>query len=63
MKCDCGCHCIQCKSTDLESFQVSKTEDDGYFDMHHTCNKCKVHFDHLDGTVFAKCEICKYRTS
>jgi hypothetical protein len=60
MKCDCGCHCIQCKSTDLESFQVGKTEDDGYFDMHHTCNKCKAHFDHLDGTMFSKCEICRY---
>ncbi|CAE6489511.1 conserved hypothetical protein [Candidatus Nitrosotenuis uzonensis] len=60
MKCDCGCHCIRCKSTDLESFQVGNVEQDGYFDMHHTCNSCGAHFDHLDGTIFVKCPICKF---
>ena len=60
MKCDCGCHCIKCKSSDLESFQVGTKESDGYFDMHHTCNKCKTHFDHLEGTTFSKCNVCKY---
>lgn len=60
MKCDCGCHCIKCKSPNLESFQVGKVESDGYFDMHHTCNKCNTHFDHLDGTIFKKCKSCNY---
>ncbi|MFM8658382.1 MAG: hypothetical protein ACKOCQ_00360 [Candidatus Nitrosotenuis sp.] len=60
MKCDCGCHCIKCKSPNLESFQVGKTEADGYFDMHHTCHQCNTHFDHLDGTIYQKCETCKY---
>lgn len=60
MKCDCGCHCIRCKSTDLDSFQVGSVEPDGYFDMHHTCKKCNTHFDHLDGTIFEKCNTCKF---
>ncbi|TBR22824.1 MAG: hypothetical protein EPO63_06745 [Candidatus Nitrosotenuis sp.] len=60
MKCDCGCHCIRCKSTDLESFQTGSAESDGYFDMHHTCKKCHAHFDHLDGTIFDKCDVCRY---
>jgi len=59
----CGCHCINCESTDLESNQVSITEDDGYFDMHHACKKCKTHFDHLEGNVFESCNICDYKTS
>jgi len=59
----CGCHCINCESTDLESKQVSITEDDGYFDMHHTCKKCKIHFDHLEGNIFESCKICNYKTS
>lgn len=59
----CSCHCINCESTDLESNQVSITEDDGYFDMHHTCKKCKTHFDHLEGNVFESCNICDYKTS
>ena len=62
MKCDCGCHCIKCKSTDLESFQVDQADASGYFDMHHTCKKCDTHFDHLEGTTFPKCVICKYKS-
>jgi hypothetical protein len=45
---------------DLESNQVGKREDDGYFDMHHTCKKCNTHFDHLEGDVFDSCENCNY---
>lgn len=60
MKCDCGCHCIKCKSTELESFQVSQPDETGYFDMHHTCKNCNTHFDHLEGTTFSSCPICKY---
>jgi hypothetical protein len=48
----CSCHCIKCGSTDLKSEQVGRIENDGYFDMHHTCRKCNVHFDHLEGCVF-----------
>ena len=58
---DCGCHCIKCKSTELESNRTSIVEKDGYFDMHHTCKKCFVHFDHLDGTIFENCKICNYK--
>jgi hypothetical protein len=29
MKIECGCHCIKCGKTDLESNQVGKTEEDG----------------------------------
>jgi len=29
MKIECGCHCIKCKSTDLESNQIGQTEKDG----------------------------------
>ncbi|MBP2624980.1 MAG: hypothetical protein KAF24_03395 [Nitrosopumilaceae archaeon] len=54
----CGCHCIICKNSMLESKQVGKTEDDGYFDMHHTCKKCKTHFNHLDGQIITNCKIC-----
>jgi len=61
MKFNCGCHCIKCGSMELESNQVGQTEEDGYFDMHHTCNICKTHFDHLDGTVFDSCEICDFK--
>ena len=63
MKIECGCHCIKCKSTDLESNQIGQTEKDGYFDMHHTCNKCKTHFDHLDGEIFSSCEKCDYSSN
>jgi hypothetical protein len=59
----CGCHCIKCGSTDLKSEQVSKIESDGYFDMHHTCRKCNVHFDHLEGDVFDICKVCGYESS
>lgn len=61
MKFNCGCHCIKCGSTDLESNQIGDTEEDGYFDMHHTCNRCKTHFDHLDGTIFDSCTICRFK--
>ena len=54
MKIECGCHCIKCKSTDLESNRISEVEKDGYFDMH---------FDHLDGEIFSHCEKCKYFSS
>ncbi len=57
---NCGCHCIRCNSTSLESNQISKKESDGYFDMHHTCIDCNTHFDHLDGEIFEKCEKCDY---
>jgi len=59
----CGCHCISCGSVELESNQVGKIEDDGYFDMHHTCRKCKTHFDHLEGNILESCNICDYKTS
>ena len=59
----CSCRCISCGSVDLESKQVSESEDDGYFDMHHTCKKCKTHFDHLEGNVFKSCNICGYEIS
>ena len=59
---ECGCHCIKCKSTELESNQVGKIENDGYFDMHHTCKKCNTHFDHLEGDVFDDCKICNYKS-
>jgi len=55
MKIECGCHCIKCKSTNLESNKISIIEKDGYFDMHHTCQQCNVHFDHLDGEIFSSC--------
>ena len=63
MKNECGCHCIKCKSTDLESNRISEVEKDGYFDMHHTCKQCNAHFDHLDGEIFSHCEKCKYFSS
>ena len=52
MKIECGCHCIKCKSTNLESNKIGIIEKDGYFDMHHTCQQCNTHFDHLDGEIF-----------
>jgi len=55
MKIECGCHCINCKSTNLESNKIGMAEKDGYFDMHHTCQQCNVHFDHLDGEIFSSC--------
>ena len=59
MKIECGCHCIKCGSTELESKRVGQIESDGYFDMHHTCKQCSTHFDHLDGETFDDCEKCK----
>ena len=63
MKIECGCHCIKCKSTDLESNRIGEVEKDRYFDMHHTCKQCNTHFDHLDGEIFSHCEKCKYFSS
>lgn len=57
----CGCHCIKCGSTDLLTNQTGKAESDGYFDMHHTCKKCHIHFDHLEGEVLESCKICNYK--
>jgi len=42
MKIECGCHCIKCKNTNLESNKIGITENDGYFDMHHTCQQCNT---------------------
>jgi len=56
----CGCHCIRCGGTALDSEQVGVVEQDGYYDMHHTCRSCGTHFDHLEGTVFKECGICRY---
>ena len=63
MKIECGCHCIKCKSTELESHQVGEVEGDGYFDMHHTCKSCNTHFDHLDGEIFEECQKCDFKVS
>ncbi len=63
MRVECGCHCIRCSSTDLESYRTGKTEEDGYFDMHHTCRRCNAHFDHLEGEIFTECKGCRYPTS
>ena len=60
MKIECGCHCINCKSTNLESNKIGMAEKDGYFDTHHTCQQCNVHFDHLDGEIFSSCLKCNY---
>ncbi len=59
---ECGCRCMMCGSADLKSVRVGATEPDGYFDMHHTCNKCNTHFDHLDGDVFESCKKCDFGT-
>ena len=56
----CGCHCIKCGSMELSSKQVGEVEKDGYYDMHHTCLKCKTHFDHLEGDIFESCEKCGF---
>ena len=60
---DCGCHCIKCGSTKLNSKQVGMIEKDGYFDMHHTCIDCNTHFDHLEGITFEACDVCNYKTN
>jgi len=60
IKIECGCHCIKCKSTNLESNRIGQVEKDGYFDMHHTCKQCNTHFDHLDGEIFSNCQKCNY---
>ena len=60
MKIECGCHCIKCKSTNLESNRIGQVEKNGYFDMHHTCKQCNTHFDHLDGEIFSNCQKCNY---
>ncbi len=63
MKTSCGCHCIKCGNTELDSKRTGPVEDDGYFDMHHTCMKCKTHFDHLEGTIFDSCKKCDYNST
>jgi len=63
MKIGCSCHCIKCRSIDLEANRVGEIEKDGYFDMHHTCKQCNTHFDHLDGEIFLNCEKCGYCSS
>lgn len=57
----CGCRCIKCGGQSLASRQVGRAEADGYYDMHHTCNSCGAHFDHLEGVVFDVCEGCGYK--
>lgn len=59
---ECGCHCIKCNSTELESKQIGKVENDGYSDMHHTCMICNANFDHLEGDIFEDCKICNYKS-
>ena len=59
----CSCHYIKCKSTELESKRIGEIQKDGYFDMHHTCKKCNVHFDHLEGNTFDVCDICNYKAN
>lgn len=54
----CGCRCMNCKSSQLESNQFISS--DGYKDIHHTCLVCNLHFNHLDGEQFQMCEICRY---
>ena len=56
----CGCHCIKCGSTNLKTNQTGEQEEDGYYDMHHTCADCNAHFDHLDGETFSVCHICGF---
>ncbi len=63
MKVECGCHCIKCGNRDLESNKVGKIEEDGYFDMHHTCKNCNAHFDHLEGEIFDSCTKCEFKTN
>ncbi len=58
----CGCHCIKCNSTELESKQISKVEDDGYSDMHHSCKMFYTNFDHLEVDFFEDCKICNYKS-
>lgn len=58
MEISCGCRCIVCKGQRLEGNSFSAP--DGYTDIHHTCKSCGAHFDHLDGAVFEKCDICHY---
>ena len=55
---DCGCRCIACKSTNLDSRRVGDVEPDGYYDMHHTCLDCGTHFDHLEGVTYDSCDTC-----
>jgi hypothetical protein len=45
---------------ELSSNRTGEIEKDGYYDMHHTCLKCRTHFDHLEGDVFDSCEKCGF---
>ncbi|MCE2498508.1 MAG: hypothetical protein J4F28_05905 [Nitrosopumilaceae archaeon] len=60
MDADCGCHCIKCKGTNLKTDSVGEPEEDGYYDMHHTCADCNAHFDHLEGVTFPECQACGF---
>ena len=55
---ECGCRCIKCGGSLLDSQRAGPVEKDGYFERHHTCSGCGAHFDHLDGTVFESCVRC-----
>ncbi len=57
----CSCRCMNCKSSDLQGQEF--LADDGFKDIHHTCNKCGIHFNHLDGEQFKICNICNYPRS
>lgn len=63
MSVNCGCHCIVCKGTNLKTYGVSEPDEDGYYDMHHTCADCGAHFDHLDGQTFDTCDICGFHAA
>ncbi len=54
----CSCRCMVCKSPNLKSFEFKA--EDGYQDIHHTCGGCGLHFNHLDGEQYKKCDICNY---
>ena len=52
---------MQCKSPKLDSHQIGNIEPDGYIQMHHTCQVCGAHFDHLEGVIYDSCTLCTYK--
>ena len=40
--------------------RIGEPEQDGYYDMHHTCADCNTHFNHLDGETFETCKMCGF---
>jgi len=54
----CGCRCISCKGQQLTSYAFVGPE--GYDEIHHTCNSCGTHFNHLDGESYKKCQTCNF---